>query len=86
VVRLAVQGDGLALGRWCLVADDIASGALVAASQRPVRFKRSYWIVWPNRADALPGARAFIGWLRGEAAKFPLPLGAVTQQSTASHA
>ena len=77
VVRLAVQGDGLALGRWCLVADDIASGALVVASERPVRFKRSYWIVWPNRADTLPGVRAFIGWLRSEAAKFPLPRGAV---------
>jgi LysR family glycine cleavage system transcriptional activator len=78
VVRLAVQGDGLALGRWSLVADDIASGALVAAGERPVRFERGYWIVWPNRADTLPGVRAFIGWLRSEAANFPLPRGAVS--------
>jgi LysR family transcriptional regulator, glycine cleavage system transcriptional activator len=79
VVRLAVQGDGLALGRWCLVGDDIARGALVTAGERPVRFERSYWIVWPNRADALPGVRAFIGWLRSEAALFPRPKGAVAE-------
>jgi len=76
VVRLAVQGDGLALGRWCLVADDISRGALVAASERSVPFGRSYWMVWPNRADPLPGVRAFIDWLRHEASAFPLPHGA----------
>jgi len=76
VVRLAVQGEGLALGRWSLVAHDVASGALVAASPHPVRFERSYWIVWPNRADKLPGVRSFIGWLRTEAAAFSSPPGA----------
>jgi LysR family glycine cleavage system transcriptional activator len=73
VVRLAVQGDGLALGRWCLVADDVGSGALVAAGDRPVRFERSYWVVWPNRAHEVPGVKAFISWLRIEAAAFPAP-------------
>jgi LysR family glycine cleavage system transcriptional activator len=76
VVRLAVQGDGLALGRWCLVADDIDRGALVIASEHPVRFERSYWIVWPKRAHPLPGVRAFISWLHLEVANFPLPRGA----------
>ena len=80
VVRLAVQGDGLALGRWSLVADDIARGSLVAATERPVRFERSYWIVWPNRADTLPGVRAFINWLRSEAAAFPRPPGVVEER------
>ena len=77
VVRLAVQGDGLALGRWCLVADDVGSGALVAAGDRPVRFERSYWVVWPNRAHELPGVKAFISWLRIEAAAFPAPSSAL---------
>ena len=76
VVRLAVQGDGLALGRWCLVADDLHRGALVAASDRPVRFELSYWIVWPNRADHLPDVQSFIAWLRHEASLFALPRGA----------
>jgi LysR family glycine cleavage system transcriptional activator len=76
VVQLAVQGEGLALGRWSLVADEIAKGTLAAASNRPVRFERSYWLVWPNRADGLPGVRAFIEWMRQEAAAFPRPPGA----------
>jgi LysR family glycine cleavage system transcriptional activator len=73
VVRLAAQGDGLALGRWCLVADDVAKGSLVVAGDRPVRFERSYWIVWPNRSDALPDVRHFLEWLRQEAKAFPHP-------------
>ena len=73
VVRLATQGDGLALGRWSLVADDVAQGALVVAGDRPVRFERSYWVVWPNRSDSLPGVRNFIAWLRREAEAFPKP-------------
>jgi LysR family glycine cleavage system transcriptional activator len=76
VVRLALQGDGLALGRWCLVADDVAQGALVVAGDHPVRFERSYWVVWPNRSDNLPGVRDFIGWLRSEAQAFRMPAGA----------
>ncbi len=76
VVQLAIQGEGLALSRWSLVADEIAKGTLAAAAERPVRFKRSYWLVWPNRAQDVPGVRAFIDWLRAEAAAFPPPAGA----------
>jgi LysR family glycine cleavage system transcriptional activator len=73
VVRMAVQGDGLALARWSLVADDVASGALVAAGDGAVRFDRSYWVVWPNRANEIPAVQALIGWLRSEAKAFPAP-------------
>lgn len=86
VVRLAVQGDGLALGRWCLVADDIASGALVVAGDRPIRYERSYWAVWPNRSHELPGVQALIGWLRAEAADFPGPPGAPQGRTIVSKA
>jgi LysR family glycine cleavage system transcriptional activator len=75
-VRLAVHGDGLALGRWSLVADEIARGALVVACQRPVRFQRSYWLVWPQRSEILPGFAAFMAWLKEEAAQLPRPPGA----------
>jgi LysR family glycine cleavage system transcriptional activator len=84
VVRLAVQGDGLALSRWCLVADEITRGALVVAGDRPVRFCRGYLLVWPHRAQALPGARAFIDWLRSEASAFPPPPGLAATASTVS--
>ena len=84
VVRLAVQGDGLALSRWCLVADEIARGTLVAAGDRPVRFDHSYWLVWPHRAQAIPAARTIIDWLRAEAAAFPVPPGLAAIGSTVS--
>jgi UrcA family protein len=43
------------------------------AGDRAVCFERSYWVVWPNRAHELPGVKAFISWLRIEAAAFPAP-------------
>jgi LysR family glycine cleavage system transcriptional activator len=73
VVQLARQGDGLALGRWSLVADDIARGTLVRASDRAVRFERGYWAVWPQRADGVPAVREFIAWIRHEAGLFRSP-------------
>ena len=54
VVRMAVQGAGLVLARWSLVADEIASGLLVRASDRPLRQEESYWLVCPPRAKSLP--------------------------------
>jgi LysR family glycine cleavage system transcriptional activator len=84
VVRLAVQGDGLALSRWCLVADEIARGTLVVAAERPVKFDRSYWLVWPHRAQAIPAARIFMDWLRSEAAAFPPPPGLPRGSATVS--
>jgi LysR family glycine cleavage system transcriptional activator len=75
IVRSAVQGHGLALARWSLVADEVAGGALVVASPRVVKFRRSYWIVSPARAQASPALRAFHDWLAEEAARYPRPPG-----------
>jgi LysR family glycine cleavage system transcriptional activator len=69
VVRMAVQGMGLALARWTLAADDIHCGALIAAA-RPVRFNRSYWLVCPARTQESAGVVAFMQWLRDEAQTF----------------
>jgi LysR family transcriptional regulator, glycine cleavage system transcriptional activator len=73
VVRMAVQGAGLVLARWSLIADEIASGALVRASDRALRLAESYWLVCPPRAQTLPALRAFMDWIRGEAAGFASP-------------
>jgi LysR family glycine cleavage system transcriptional activator len=83
VVRMAVQGDGLALARWSLVADELASGSLVPASERAIRFGRSYWVVWPNRAHEIPAVQALIGWLRTEAKAFPIPRNVTLEKSSA---
>jgi LysR family glycine cleavage system transcriptional activator len=73
VVRMAVQGAGLVLARWSLVADEIASGLLVRASERALRLEESYWLVCPARAQSLPALRAFSDWIRLEAAGFATP-------------
>jgi LysR family transcriptional regulator, glycine cleavage system transcriptional activator len=73
VVRMAEQGAGLVLARWSLVADDIASGKLVRASERALRIEEAYWLVCPTRALALPAVKAFTDWLRSEAAGFIYP-------------
>jgi LysR family glycine cleavage system transcriptional activator len=70
---MAVQGAGLVLTRWSLVADEIASGVLVLASDRALRQEESYWLVSPARAESLPTVRAFADWIRAEAAAFPTP-------------
>jgi LysR family glycine cleavage system transcriptional activator len=75
VVRMAEQGAGLVLARWSLVADDIASGKLVRASERALRIEEAYWLVCPTRALALPAVKAFTDWLRSEAAAFIYPAG-----------
>ena len=73
VVRMAEQGAGLVLARWSLVADEIASGKLVRASERALRIEEAYWLVCPTRALALPAVKAFTDWLRSEAAAFTYP-------------
>lgn len=73
VVRMAVQGAGLALARWSLVADEIAAGQLVAASSRALPYRHSYWLAYPPRVGEMPAARLFLDWLRAEAASFPAP-------------
>jgi LysR family glycine cleavage system transcriptional activator len=73
VVRMAVQGAGLVLARWSLVADEITSGQLVRASERALRLESSYWLVCPLRAQTLPTVKAFMDWIRHEAAAFAPP-------------
>ena len=69
VARMAIHGDGLALARRSLVADEIHGGALVAAG-RVVKYDRSYWLVCPPRTKDLRGARTFMDWIRAEADLF----------------
>lgn len=69
VVRMAIRGAGLALARWCLVADEVHCGTLVPAG-RAVKYDRSYWLVCPPRAQNLQGVKLFMSWVRAEAALF----------------
>jgi LysR family transcriptional regulator, glycine cleavage system transcriptional activator len=77
VVRMSVQGAGLALARWSLVADEIANGTLVRASAKAIPWDINYWLVYPPRTAELPAVKAFSDWIKAEAAAFAKPSGAV---------
>ncbi|HEU5293189.1 MAG TPA: transcriptional regulator GcvA [Burkholderiaceae bacterium] len=69
-IQAAIDGQGVALGRSVLVADDVAAGRLVApfALTFPSRF--AYYIVYPRRPSAPAAVQAFARWARAEAASF----------------
>ena len=72
IVRAAQAGQGLALSRWSLVADEVAMARLAVAG-RPVRSGHAYHFVCPPAHLALEKVAAFREWLAAACARFPLP-------------
>lgn len=79
VLAGAEQGLGLALTRWSLAAQDLASGRIVRASERIVLCPRAYYFVCPETYVEMPKVQQFLGWLREMAATFPRPTGGEPQ-------
>ncbi|HUJ52333.1 MAG TPA: LysR substrate-binding domain-containing protein, partial [Steroidobacteraceae bacterium] len=73
VLAAAEQGQGLALTRWALAAQDLGNGRLVRASEQVLPCPRSYYFVCPESYLALPKVRQLLEWLREMAAAFPGP-------------
>ena len=73
VLAGAEQGIGLALTRWSLAAQDLASGRIVRASERTVPCPRSYYFVCPEMYVTMPKEQQLLAWLREMAAAFPRP-------------
>jgi LysR family glycine cleavage system transcriptional activator len=73
VLAGAEQGIGLALTRWSLAAQDLASGRIVRASERTVPCPRSYYFVCPEMYVTMPKVQQLLAWLREMAAAFPRP-------------
>jgi LysR family transcriptional regulator, glycine cleavage system transcriptional activator len=69
LLRAAMQGDGVALGRQWLVADELAAGRLVYPFEPSVADDFAYWLVWPTRGRERPPAKAFREWAAALAAK-----------------
>ncbi|MDA1023855.1 MAG: transcriptional regulator GcvA [Proteobacteria bacterium] len=67
VVRAALAGDGVALGRSRLVEDDLAAGRLVRPFDISVKAKRSYFVVSTEAAANRPRVKAFREWVLQEA-------------------
>jgi LysR family transcriptional regulator, glycine cleavage system transcriptional activator len=80
VLAAAEQGQGLALSRWAVAAQDIASGRLVRASDQVVPCPRAYYFVCPESYLALPKLQQLLAWLREMAAAFPGPQSAAARQ------
>lgn len=79
LVRMAMQGAGLALARWSLVADEIGNGTLVRASAKTITWDRGYWLVYPPRTAELPAVKAFSDWIKAESAAFARPGGPLSE-------
>jgi LysR family glycine cleavage system transcriptional activator len=77
VLAAAEQGQGLALTRWSLAQQDLASGRIVRAGDQLLRCPRSYYFVCPEGYLALPKVQQLLSWLREVAALFPEPTGKV---------
>jgi LysR family glycine cleavage system transcriptional activator len=73
VLAAAEQGQGLALTRWALAAQDIANGRLVRASVQVLPCPRAYYFVCPESYLELPKVQQLLAWLREVAAAFPGP-------------
>jgi len=67
VVQAAVQGEGVALGRSALVADDLSTGRLVRPFALSLPAELAYYIVYPPSALKRSRVKVFRDWLQSEA-------------------
>lgn len=76
LLRSAVDGQGVALGRHWLAVDELRAGKLVAPFDLSIRDDFSYWLVWPTGRSANPDAALFREWLQAQAAaeEHPCPI------------
>ena len=76
LLRAALAGQGIALGRQWLAVEEIRDGRLVAPFDLAVRDDFAYWLVWPTGRPAHPEVTRFRDWLAAQAAaeKPPCPI------------
>ena len=68
VVQAAIAGEGVALGRSVLVADDLVAGRLVRSFDMSLPGEFAYYVVCPDTDAKHPKVEAFRKWLLDEAA------------------
>lgn len=68
VLRAALQGQGVALARHRLAADDVASGALVRPyGTAHIPLPDAYWLLLPTRRPPSQATQTVVRWLKEEA-------------------
>jgi LysR family glycine cleavage system transcriptional activator len=73
LLRAALAGEGVALGRHWLAVDEVRAGRLIAPFDISVRDDFSYWLAWPPGRSANPDAAYVREWLQARAAQEELP-------------
>jgi LysR family glycine cleavage system transcriptional activator len=86
MLRAALDGQGVALGRHWLAVDELRAGNLVTPFGIAVRDDFQYWLVWPSGRAANPDGVAFREWLqaRALAESHPCPLDQICSTDPAS--
>ncbi|NTX17001.1 LysR family transcriptional regulator [Myxococcus sp. CA056] len=73
VLRAALLGQGVALARHQLAADDVASGALLRPlGDLSVELGTAYWVVLPKYSQVKPATRTVADWLKDQASLSPV--------------
>jgi len=68
LLKAALAGQGIALGRQWLAIDEIRAGRLVTPFDIAVRDSFAYWLCWPTGRNPSADAQRFATWLQARAA------------------
>ncbi|MEH6401848.1 MAG: transcriptional regulator GcvA [Sneathiella sp.] len=71
VLMAAIAGQGVALGRSTLAADDLSAGRLIKPFEMELKAGNAYFIVCPKEYAERPRIAAFRKWLLEEASSDP---------------
>jgi len=73
VIEAAINGEGVALAKRCLVKNDLDSGKLVALSDVELELESGYYLLSLPENSSDPVIRSFWKWLGQEATKISAP-------------
>ncbi|MEH6477364.1 MAG: LysR substrate-binding domain-containing protein [Sneathiella sp.] len=69
VIEAAINSEGIALAKRCLVQNDLDAGRLVSLSEIDLKLDSGYYLLTLPENSNDPVIRSFWKWLEGEAAK-----------------
>jgi DNA-binding transcriptional LysR family regulator len=81
VVRAALAGQGVALGRSPLVQDLLQDGSLAVPLMARAATDRGYWVLQAASARGRPEVERFVQWISSEAQAQPLRLVPDTEET-----
>lgn len=70
LIQAAISGQGIALARKSIAAEEIAAGTLVKLFDSALRTNYSHFIVYPEESEKIRKVVVFRDWLLNESAQF----------------